>query len=85
MYIEIEKHEIVLEELLKGLEQKSPKIVLGCVTVLTMALKDFGAKVINVKSIIKKIPVLLSDRDKAVRDEGKNLTVEVFRYLKYFF
>uniref|UniRef100_W4VRR1 Putative microtubule-associated protein n=1 Tax=Corethrella appendiculata TaxID=1370023 RepID=W4VRR1_9DIPT len=81
MCIEIEKHEIVLEELLKGTEQKNPKIVSACVTTITQALREFGNKVINIKSIVKKLPILLSDRDKGVRDETKVLTIEIYRWI----
>lgn len=39
MYIEIEKHEAVQEELLKGTEAKNPKIVAACISTLTLALR----------------------------------------------
>lgn len=39
MYIEIEKAEIVQDELLKGLENKNPKIVVACIEVLRKALR----------------------------------------------
>lgn len=81
MYIEIEKGEVVLEELLKGMEQKNPKIVAACINASTTALKEFGAKVINVKPLIKKIPALFSDRDKTVRDEAKLMVVEIYRWI----
>ncbi|KAI8440900.1 hypothetical protein MSG28_009200 [Choristoneura fumiferana] len=79
MYVEIEKHEIVQEELMKGMEQKNPKVVAACVTTLHTALKQFGNKVITIKPMVKKIPVLLADRDKGVRDEMKSLVVEMHR------
>jgi cytoskeleton-associated protein 5 len=34
MYVEIEKQDVVIEELVKGLEQKNPKAVSGCITAL---------------------------------------------------
>lgn len=80
MYIEIEKQEIVIEELIKGMEHKNPKIIAACTAALTLALREFGHKVIGVKPIIKKITQLLSDRDKTVRDEGKLLAIEIYRY-----
>lgn len=79
MYIEIEKYEAVLEELVKGMEHKNPKIVSACVAATTLALKEFGSKVISVKPLIKKLAPLMSDRDKSVRDEGKQLAVEIYR------
>lgn len=81
MYIEIEKYEAVLEELVKGMEHKNPKIVSACVAATTLALKEFGSKVISVKPLIKKLAPLMSDRDKSVRDEGKQLAVEIYRFV----
>ncbi|OXU27451.1 hypothetical protein TSAR_002490 [Trichomalopsis sarcophagae] len=81
MYIEIEKHEAVQEELVKGTEAKNPKIVSASIAILTLALKEFGPKVVNVKPLMKKIPALLEDRDKTVRDETKALVVEIYRWI----
>lgn len=39
MYIEIEKQDIVLEELLKGAEHKNPKISAACITAMTQGLR----------------------------------------------
>uniref|UniRef100_A0A1I8P7A2 TOG domain-containing protein n=1 Tax=Stomoxys calcitrans TaxID=35570 RepID=A0A1I8P7A2_STOCA len=81
MYIEIEKHEAVLEELIKGMEHKNPKIIAACVAATTLALKEFGSKVVSVKPLIKKLAPLMSDRDKSVRDEGKQLAIEIYRWI----
>lgn len=81
MYVEIEKHDAVIDELIKGFDQKNPKIVSACVSTVLLALREFGSKVINVKPLVKKVPSLLSDRDKTVRDESKQLTVEIFRWI----
>lgn len=81
MYIEIEKCEAVQEELLKGMEHKNPKTVAACVAAMTEALREFGIKVINIKPLVKKIPVLLEDRDKSVRDEGKALVIEMYKWI----
>lgn len=81
MYIEIEKQEQVLDELIKGLDNKNPKIVAAITTLITRALHEFGRNVITLKPLVKKIPVLLGDRDKTVRDETKLLTIEMFRWI----
>ncbi|KRF82972.1 protein mini spindles isoform X3 [Drosophila virilis] len=81
MYVEIEKHEAVLEELVKGMDHKNPKIVSACVATTTQAMREFGSKVIPVKPFIKKLAPLLADRDKAVRDETKQLAVESYRWI----
>lgn len=39
MYIEIDKHETVQEELMKGLENKQPKVVYACVQALRSSLE----------------------------------------------
>lgn len=39
MYIEIEKGEAVQEELLKGLDNKNPKIIVACIETLRKALR----------------------------------------------
>ena len=39
MYIEIDKQETVQEELMKGFENKQPKVVSGCVQTLRAALE----------------------------------------------
>ncbi|XP_034663855.1 protein mini spindles isoform X2 [Drosophila subobscura] len=81
MYVEIEKQETVVEELVKGMDHKNPKIVSACVAAVTLALREFGNKVVGVKPLIKKLAPLMSDRDKAVRDEGKQLAVEIYRWI----
>lgn len=81
MLVEVEKHELVIEELLKGMDHKNPKVVSACITVLTQSLREFGHKVIAVKALVKKVPALLSDRDKGVRDEAKQLTIEIYRWI----
>ena len=80
MYIEAEKQDIVQEELLKGLDNKQPKVVQACGEVLRRAMHDFGSKIVTIKPIIKFVPKLLEDRDKIVRDEAKLIAVEMYRW-----
>lgn len=40
MYIEIEKAEVVQDELLKGLDNKNPKIVVACIETLRKTLRS---------------------------------------------
>lgn len=81
MYIEIEKQDVVSEELIKGLENKSPKVVAACIIALKESLHLFGSKVIAIKPVVKVLPKLLLDKDKSVRDESKMLCVEVYRWV----
>ncbi|GAB0190350.1 cytoskeleton-associated protein 5 [Grus japonensis] len=82
MYIEIEKGETVQEELLKGLDNKNPKIIVACIETLRKALSEFGSKIISLKPIIKVLPKLFESREKAVRDEAKLLAVEIYRWIR---
>ncbi|KAE8606436.1 hypothetical protein XENTR_v10010735 [Xenopus tropicalis] len=82
MYVEIEKAEAVQEELLKGLDNKNPKIVVACVETLRKALSEFGSKIMTLKPIIKVLPKLFESREKAVRDEAKLLAVEIYRWIR---
>ncbi len=81
MFCEIEQFEKTIEELLKGLSQKNPKVVSGCINIMTECLHNFGAKVIKVSPLLKGIVPLLDHRDKAVREEGKALIVEAYRWV----
>ncbi|KAH0620748.1 hypothetical protein JD844_021478 [Phrynosoma platyrhinos] len=82
MFIEIEKGEIVQEELLKGLDNKNPKIIVACIETLRRALSEFGSKIISLKPVIKVLPKLFESREKAVRDEAKLLAVEIYRWIR---
>uniref|UniRef100_A0A670Z097 Cytoskeleton associated protein 5 n=1 Tax=Pseudonaja textilis TaxID=8673 RepID=A0A670Z097_PSETE len=82
MFIEIEKGEVVQEELLKGLDNKNPKIIVACIETLRKALSEFGSKIIALKPIIKMLPKLFESREKAVRDEAKLLAIEIYRWIK---
>lgn len=43
--------------------------------------RDFGTKVIQVKPLLKFLPKLLDDRDKNVREETKQLVIELYRWI----
>ncbi|XP_072448782.1 cytoskeleton-associated protein 5 isoform X3 [Chiloscyllium punctatum] len=82
MYIEIEKPEPVQEELLKGMDNKNPKIVVACIETIRKALCEFGSKIVQLKPIVKALPKLFESREKAVRDEAKLLAVEVYKWIR---
>ncbi|KAF5301408.1 hypothetical protein FQA39_LY02137 [Lamprigera yunnana] len=81
MYVEIEKFEAVQDELIKGMDQKNPKIVSACISAITSAIKEFGIKVISPKPLIKKISTLFADRDKAIRDEARLMVIELYKWI----
>lgn len=43
--------------------------------------REFGPKVLTLKLLLKQVPVILDDRDKNVREEGKKLVVELHRWI----
>lgn len=52
MCIEIEKQDVVVEELIKALDQKTPKNVAATIAMLRKCLNQFGYKVISIKPIV---------------------------------
>ncbi|CAB3992122.1 cytoskeleton-associated 5-like, partial [Paramuricea clavata] len=82
MYLEIEKQEAVQEEILKGLDNKQPKIVAGCVTFLRTAISEFGGKIFALKPVVKVLPKLFDHSDKNVREETKLLAIEIYKWIK---
>uniref|UniRef100_A0A4W4GEB5 TOG domain-containing protein n=1 Tax=Electrophorus electricus TaxID=8005 RepID=A0A4W4GEB5_ELEEL len=82
MYVEIEKVEIVQDELIKGLDNKNPKIVVACIETLRKALSEFGSKIITLKPVVKVLPKLFESREKAVRDDAKLLAVEIYKWIR---
>ncbi|KAM4734479.1 cytoskeleton-associated protein 5 isoform 2-T2 [Anableps anableps] len=82
MYIEIEKGEVVQDELLKGLDNKNPKIVVACIETLRKALSEFGSKIVTLKPVVKVLPKQFESREKAVRDEAKLLAVEIYKWIR---
>ncbi|KAH6946074.1 hypothetical protein HPB50_011473 [Hyalomma asiaticum] len=81
LYIEIEKQRVVVKKLLQELDNKNPKIVSGCLKTLRECLRLFGARVIQVKPLLKPLPKLLERKDKTVREESKQLTFELYRWI----
>lgn len=81
MYIEIEKQDTVVEEIMKGLSNKQPKIVAACISVLRRGIQEFGARVFNIKQLLKSIPGMFEHSDKTVRAEAKLLAIEMYRWI----
>eukprot|EP00058_Branchiostoma_floridae_P023061 XP_002608551.1 hypothetical protein BRAFLDRAFT_98911 [Branchiostoma floridae] len=81
MYIEIERQDIVQEEIMKGFTNKQPKVVAACIQVLTEGLRCFGNKILPIKPVVKTLPPLLEHKDKTVREEAKQLSLEIYRWI----
>lgn len=82
MYIELERQQLVCDELVANFENKSPKIAVGCLLYAREALRQFGPRIVKVGPIIKLLPVLLEHKDKSVREETRLLTIEIYRWIK---
>lgn len=44
--------------------------------------RNFGNKIMPIKPLVPKLPKLLEDRDKNVREEAKSLIIEIYRWIK---
>ena len=82
LYIELDKAEPVIEELLPLLAHKQPKIIAATLSALTAIIHAYGCKTVEPKPIIKTLPKMYGHADKNVRAEAQNLTVELYRWLK---
>ena len=81
MYIEIEKQDIVIDELVKSFSHKTPKNVVAAVAVVRDALTAFGNKVVPIKPLLKVMPNLFIHKEKLVREEAKLLSIEMFKWV----
>lgn len=43
--------------------------------------REFGSKIISIKSLVKSMGSLLEDRDKNVREEAKKMVIEMYRWV----
>ena len=82
LYVEIDKPDLVVEELLPALSHKQPKVIAATLAALTAIFHNFGVKLVDPKPILKLLPKIFGHADKNVRAEGSNLTVELYRWLK---
>ncbi|KAL1915281.1 uncharacterized protein VTP21DRAFT_7557 [Calcarisporiella thermophila] len=80
-YIEIDTPDPVLTEIMPALGAKQPKLVSQAVMALQKIVRQFGAKVIDVKPILKVLPKLFAHSDRNVRAETVQLSIELYRYL----
>ncbi|OAL27153.1 hypothetical protein AYO22_03784 [Fonsecaea multimorphosa] len=82
LYIELDKSDPVIEELLPALSHKQPKIVAATLNALTSIFHNYGVKIVEPKPVLKALPKVFGHADKNVRAEAQNLTVELYRWLK---
>ena len=82
LYVEVDKSDAVIEELLPALSHKQPKVIAATLNALTQIYHNFGIKIVDPKAVLKALTKIYGHADKNVRAEGQNLTVELYRWLK---
>ncbi|WEW60643.1 hypothetical protein PRK78_006130 [Emydomyces testavorans] len=82
LFIELEKPEPVVEDIVGTLSHKQPKIIAAALAALTAIYHNYGCKVVDSKPVLKTLPKVFGHADKNVRAEAQNLTVELYRWLK---
>jgi protein STU2 len=82
LYIELDKPDPVVDELLPILSHKQPKIIAATLSALTAIYHAYGCKTVEPKPTLKLLPKVFGHADKNVRAEAQNLTVELYRWLK---
>ncbi|KAH8725122.1 armadillo-type protein [Phaeosphaeriaceae sp. PMI808] len=82
LYIETDKPDPVIEELLPILSHKQPKVIAATLDALTQIYHAYGCKTIEPKPVLKLLPKMYGHSDKNVRAKAQELTVEFYRWLK---
>lgn len=82
LYVETDKPDPVIEELLPILSHKQPKVIAATLDALTQIYHAYGCKTIEPKSVLKLLPKVYGHADKNVRAKAQELTVEFYRWLK---
>ncbi|CAI6316617.1 unnamed protein product [Periconia digitata] len=82
LYIETDKPDPVIEELLPILSHKQPKVIAATLDALTQIYHAYGCKTIEPKPVLKALPKVYGHADKNVRAKAQELTVEFYRWLK---
>jgi chorismate mutase len=82
LYIETDKADPVIEELLPILSHKQPKVIAATLDALTQIYHAYGCKTVEPKPVLKALPKMYGHADKNVRAKAQELTVEFYRWLK---
>jgi protein STU2 len=82
LYVELDKPDPIIEELLSILSHKLAKIIVAALTAITAIYHNFGCKTVEPKPTVKILAKVFGHADKNVRAEATNLTVELYRWIK---
>lgn len=79
-FIELEQSTVVVEALLKSLNDKVPKVVLAALEVLFQAVSDFGIPTVDPKPLFKSLPCVFGHSNASIRDKAKEISVALAAY-----
>lgn len=82
LYIELDKSDPIIEDLLPCLSHKQPKIIAATLAAMTAIYHAYGVKIVDPKPVLKQLPKAFGHADKNVRAEASNLAVELYRWLR---
>lgn len=82
LYIELDKSDPIIEDLLPSLANKQPKIIVATLAALTAIFHAYGVKIVDPKPVLKGFPKAFGHADKNVRAEASNLAAELYRWLR---
>lgn len=82
LYIELDKSDPIIEDLLPSLANKQPKIIATTLAALTAIFHAYGVKIVDPKPVLKSLPKAFGHADKNVRGEASNLAAELYRWLR---
>jgi len=82
LFVETDTPIPVLDELIPLLAHKMPKVIAATANALYIIYKDFGARTVDPKPVLKQLAKLFGHGDKNVRAEATNLTIELYKWLK---
>ncbi|KAF2471863.1 ARM repeat-containing protein [Lindgomyces ingoldianus] len=82
LYVELDKADPVIEELIPLLSHKQPKIIAATLDALAQIYHVYGCKTVEPKPVLKVLPKVFGHADKNVRAKAQELTVEFYRWLK---
>ena len=82
LYIELDRPDPIIDELLPILSHKQPKIIAATLSCLREIYHAYGCKTVDPKPTLKLLPKVYGHADKNVRAEAQNLTVELYRWVR---
>ncbi|KAI9700076.1 MAG: Microtubule-associated protein, microtubule dynamics during spindle orientation [Candelina mexicana] len=82
LFIELDKPDPVIEDLLPNLSHKQPKIIAATLSALTSIFHAYGTKTVDPKPVLKALTKVFGHADKNVRAESQSLAVELYRWLR---